>query len=163
LRLCGRLLRHHQRPELRVRGQYSLVRAAGGRSLRAAKLCGHQTDEVQPRPRHQRGQPLHELQRAHDHYGIQGQGQAACRGRTRRSEASGSRGPGCRTRGRRRVARSRALRRAEAARVHAPGSPCSSRSGPRPPAPGRSARQLRAAPRRRSGSVARWPLERQSK
>jgi hypothetical protein len=70
------LLRHHQRSELRVRGQYSVVRAAGVRSLRAAKLCGHQTDQVQPRPRRQRGQLPHELQRAQP-----------CRPRPRRARA----------------------------------------------------------------------------
>ena len=44
-----RSLRHHQWPKLRVRGQNAV-----------------EPDEVQPRPRHQCRQPLHELQRAHD-------------------------------------------------------------------------------------------------
>jgi len=47
--LCGRFLRHHQRAQLGVGGQHPM-----------------KTDQVQPRPRHQCGQPLHELQRAHD-------------------------------------------------------------------------------------------------
>jgi hypothetical protein len=45
--LLGRPLRHHQRAQLGVRGQHPM-----------------KPDEVQPRPRHQRRQPLHELQRA---------------------------------------------------------------------------------------------------
>jgi hypothetical protein len=53
-RLCLRwwVLRHHQRPQLGIRRQH------------AAK-----PDQVQPRPRHQRRQPLHELQRIHDQMG----------------------------------------------------------------------------------------------
>lgn len=39
------------------------LRAGGVRCLREAKLRGHQTDAVRPRPRDRRGQPLHELQR----------------------------------------------------------------------------------------------------
>ena len=39
-----------------------MVREAGVRSLREAKLRGHQTDQVQPWPWHQRHQALHELQ-----------------------------------------------------------------------------------------------------
>ena len=67
-RRCGMrvllgLLRHHQRPQLGVGGQYAVVRAAGVCSLREAKLRGHQTDQVQPGAWHQRRQPLHELQR----------------------------------------------------------------------------------------------------
>ena len=46
-----------------------MVRAAGGRSLREAKVRGHQTDHVQSRVRHQRCQPLHELQRRHHQVG----------------------------------------------------------------------------------------------
>ena len=63
--LRGRLslLRHHQRTQLGIRCQNTMVRAAGVRSLRETKLRGHQANEVQPRPGHQRSQPLHELQR----------------------------------------------------------------------------------------------------
>ena len=65
--LCGRpwILRHHQHAQLGVGCQYAVVRAAGIRSLREAKLRGHQTDQVQPRSGYQCRQPLHELQRRH--------------------------------------------------------------------------------------------------
>ena len=43
------LLRHHLRAQLGVRRQNAMVRAAGVRSLREAKLRGHQTDQVQSR------------------------------------------------------------------------------------------------------------------
>jgi len=69
-------LRHHQRAQLGVRCENAVVRAAGVRSLRAAKLRGHQTDQVQPGPWHQRSQPLHELQR-----------RQPCRPRPRRARA----------------------------------------------------------------------------
>ncbi|SER45187.1 Uncharacterised protein [Pseudomonas luteola] len=49
--LCLRrwAVRHYQRAQLRVRGQHAV-----------------EPDEVQPRPRHQRRKPLHELKLAHD-------------------------------------------------------------------------------------------------
>ena len=62
-------MRHHMRAQLGVGRENAVVRAAGVRSLREAKLRGHQTDQVQPRPRHQRRQPLHELQRRHHQVG----------------------------------------------------------------------------------------------
>ena len=55
LRLAGDLLgavRHHQCPQLRVGRQHPM-----------------ESDQVQPRSRHQRGQPLHELKRAHHDVG----------------------------------------------------------------------------------------------
>ena len=58
-------LRHHQRPQFGVGRQDAVVRAAGVRSLREAKLRGHQTNQVQPGPWHQRSQSLHELHRRH--------------------------------------------------------------------------------------------------
>jgi hypothetical protein len=48
LRLCGRLLRHHQRAQLRVRRQHAV-----------------EPVQVQHGPQHQRRQPLQELQRPH--------------------------------------------------------------------------------------------------
>jgi hypothetical protein len=45
--IIGRALRHHHRPQLGGRGQHAM-----------------EPDQVQPR--HQRRQPLHELQRAQD-------------------------------------------------------------------------------------------------
>ena len=58
-------LRHHLCSQLGVGCKYAVVRAAGVRSLREAKLREHQTNQVQPRSGHQRSQPLHELQRRH--------------------------------------------------------------------------------------------------
>jgi hypothetical protein len=63
------LLRHHQHPQMGVGREHAMVRAAGVRSLREAKCCGHQTDQVQSRAWHQGRQPLHELQRTHHQVG----------------------------------------------------------------------------------------------
>ena len=52
------------RPHLGIGRQHAMSCAAGVHSLRAAKLRGHQTDQVQPRAGDQHCQPLHELQRA---------------------------------------------------------------------------------------------------
>ena len=50
---------------LPARTRNAVVRAAKVRSLREAKLRGHQTNQVQSGAWHQRSQPLHELQRRH--------------------------------------------------------------------------------------------------